>query len=99
MLQKAKTTFDYKDESKDFKQKREKLQALYKISELVQSPKHIANYIVPNLPKVMELIEDSIFRPLPNLKKKEIDQADGIAHEEELDPSWPYLEPVYQIFL
>ena len=46
----------------------------------------------------MELIEDSIFRPLPNLKKKEIDQADGIAHEEELDPSWPYLEPVYQIF-
>ena len=54
---------------------------------------------MPNLPKVIELIEDSIFRPLPNLKKKEIDQADGIAHEEELDPSWPYLEPVYQIFL
>ena len=31
LLATAKKTFDYKDESKDFKQKREKLQALFKL--------------------------------------------------------------------
>lgn len=59
----------------------------------------MANLFVPNLPKVMEMIETNIFRPLPNLKKSEVDEADGIAQEDEYDVSWQYLEPVYQLFV
>lgn len=47
----------------------------------------------------MEMIEANIFRPLPNLKKQEVDEADGIAQEDEYDASWTYLEPVYQVFV
>jgi hypothetical protein len=45
------------------------------------------------------MIEANIFRPLPNLKKSEVDEADGIAQEDECDVSWQYLEPVYQLFV
>lgn len=59
----------------------------------------MANLFIPNLPKVMEMIETNIFRPLPNLKKSEVDEADGIAQEDEYDVAWQYLEPVYQLFV
>lgn len=40
----------------------------------------------------------NIFRPLPNLKQSEIDEADGVAQEEDFDEAWAYTEPVYQLF-
>ena len=46
------------------------------------------------------MIEKNIFRPLPSLKKSEIDKTDGVEQgEEEYDPAWPYLQMVYQLFL
>lgn len=73
MLEQAKCTYDYQDETKDYKNKCEKLKALQKLIELAQSPKHFAHYYVANLDQVMEMIEINIFRPLPNLKQKEAD--------------------------
>jgi hypothetical protein len=49
------------------------------------------------------LITKNIFRPLPSLKKNNINlamQETGVeAEEQESDPSWPHIRGIYEIFL
>ena len=48
----------------------------------------------------MQMIEKNIFRPLPNVKKSKLAFAEtGIEQEEEVDPSWPHLQGIYEFFL
>lgn len=56
--------------------------------------------IIPNLDEVMQMIEKNIFRPLPNVKKSNLNFAEtGIDQEEEMDPAWPHLQGIYEFFL
>jgi len=46
------------------------------------------------------MIEKNIFRPLPNVKKSNLGFAEtGIEQEEDVDPAWPHLQGIYEIFL
>ena len=46
------------------------------------------------------MIEKNIFRPLPNVKKSNLNFAEtGIDQEEEMDPAWPHLQGIYEFFL
>jgi serine/threonine-protein phosphatase 2A regulatory subunit B' len=46
------------------------------------------------------MIEKNIFRPLPNVKKSNLAFSEtGIEQEEEVDPSWPHVQGVYEFFL
>ena len=48
----------------------------------------------------MEMIETNIFRPLPNIKRVDLEKSEtGIEQEEIRDPAWPYLKGVFEIFL
>jgi len=40
----------------------------------------------------MQMIERNIFRPLPNVKKNNLNFAEtGLDAEEEMDPAWPHI--------
>lgn len=46
------------------------------------------------------MIEKNIFRPLPSAKKGGLAFSEtGIEQEEEVDPSWPHLQGIYEFFL
>ena len=48
----------------------------------------------------MQMIEKNIFRPLPSVKKSNLNFAEtGIDQEEEMDPAWPHLQGIYEFFL
>lgn len=51
----------------------------------------------------MDMITKNIFRPLPSLKKNNINlamQETGVeTDEQESDPAWPHIRGVYEIFL
>ena len=48
----------------------------------------------------MQMIEKNIFRPLPNVKKSNLNFAEtGVEQEEEMDPAWPHLQGIYEFFL
>jgi serine/threonine-protein phosphatase 2A regulatory subunit B' len=50
--------------------------------------------------ETMQMIEKNIFRPLPNVKKGNLNFAEtGIDQEEEMDPAWPHLQGIYEFFL
>jgi serine/threonine-protein phosphatase 2A regulatory subunit B' len=60
----------------------------------------VANLIIPNLDDVMKMIEKNIFRPLPNVNKKNLAFSEtGMDQEEEVDPAWPRLQGIYEFFL
>lgn len=60
----------------------------------------MVSVIIPNLDEVMQMIEKNIFRPLPNVKKSNLNFAEtGIDQEEEMDPAWPHLQGIYEFFL
>lgn len=45
------------------------------------------------------MIEKNIFRPLPNFKKQNLAFSEtGVEQEEEVEPSWPYIVGIYEIF-
>jgi serine/threonine-protein phosphatase 2A regulatory subunit B' len=53
----------------------------------------VVNIIIPHLDHVMEMIEKSIFRPLPIIKKTNAPGEMGMEEEEVIiDPSWPHLQ-------
>ena len=86
IVAKCKQTYDYKDENRDFKAKREKLKAIEQLNNCIDNEAHVQKYIIPNLGEVMQLIEANIFRPLPNIKKGI--EEDGLVQEDEYDISW-----------
>lgn len=56
--------------------------------------------IIPHLDDVMTMIEKNIFRPLPNVKKQNLAFSEtGVEQEEEVDPAWPHLQGIYELFL
>ena len=64
--------YDYKDDSKNVKEKTERLNAINEIQQLLQDQKTVVSIIIPNLDDVMTMIEKNIFRPLPNVKKSNL---------------------------
>jgi len=62
--------------------------------------KNVASLIIPNLDEVMQMIEKNIFRPLPNINKKNLAFSEtGVEQDEEVDPAWPHLQGIYEFFL
>ena len=99
-LQICMKVYDYKDESKDVRAKSERLSAINELQNLLQDQKSVVQLIIPNLDTVMQMIERNIFRPLPNVKKSNLAFSEtGIEQEEEVDPSWPHLQGIYEFFL
>jgi serine/threonine-protein phosphatase 2A regulatory subunit B' len=93
--------YDYNDETKDVKGKSERINAISELQSLLQEQKSVMQLIIPNLDEVMQMIEKNIFRPLPNVKKNAglSFSETGIEQEEEVDPSWPHLQGIYEFFL
>lgn len=99
-LQTCMKIYDYKDETRDVKGKSERLSAINELQNLLQDQKSVVQLIIPNLDNVMQMIEKNIFRPLPNVKKSNLAFSEtGIEQEEEVDPSWPHLQGIYEFFL
>lgn len=66
----------------------------------MQEQKSVVQIIIPHLDEVMQMIEKNIFRPLPNVKKSNLAFSEtGVEQEEEVDPSWPHLQGIYEFFL
>ena len=56
--------------------------------------------IIPHLDDVMTMIDKNIFRPLPNVKKSNLQFSEtGVEQEEEVDPAWPHIQGIYEFFL
>lgn len=92
--------YDYNDESRDVKGKTERLNAINEIQTLLQDQKTVVSLIIPHLDDVMTMIEKNIFRPLPNVKKSNLQFSEtGVEQEEEVDPAWPHLQGIYEFFL
>jgi len=59
----------------------------------------VVNAIIPHLDKLFEMIMKNIFRPLPVLKKQNQLPEAGVEEEDIIiDPSWPHLQPIYELF-
>jgi serine/threonine-protein phosphatase 2A regulatory subunit B' len=60
----------------------------------------VVSLIIPHLDDVMTMIEKNIFRPLPNVKKSNLQFSEtGVEAEDEVDPAWPHLQGIYEFFL
>ena len=92
-------TFDFNDEEKMIAEKNERLKYISELSDILTNQHHVINLVIPNLDRVMEMIQKNVFRPLPVVKKSGPNEM-GIEEEEIIvDPSWPHLQPVYEFFL
>ena len=48
----------------------------------------------------MTMVEKNIFRPLPNFKRGNLAFSEtGVEQEEEVEPSWPHIQGIYEFFL
>ena len=92
--------YDYYDESKDVKGKTERLNAINEIQQMLQDQKSVVSLIIPNLDDVMTMVEKNIFRPLPIFKRGNLAFSEtGVEQEEEVEPSWPHIQGIYEFFL
>ncbi len=94
----AKTTFDYTDENKDAKLKSERLTAINELIEMLNDQRLVTSLFIPHIDLTMEVVTKNIFRPLPCLKKNNINL--GLAEtgveteEQESDPTWPHIRVI-----
>ena len=99
----AKTTYDYTDENKDAKAKQERLTAINELIEMLNDQRMVTTLFIPHIDSCMEMITKNIFRPLPSIKKSNINISmsdTGVDSEEnESDPTWPHIRGIYEIFL
>lgn len=99
----AKTTFDYTDENKDAKLKQERLTATNELIEMLNDQRMVTTLFIPHIDLCMEMVTKNIFRPLPSIKKSNINigmSDTGVdADEVETDPTWPHIRGIYEIFL
>jgi serine/threonine-protein phosphatase 2A regulatory subunit B' len=73
---------------------------LQDLQQMMNEQKYVTSLIIPNLDEVMQMIERNIFRPLPNIQKKNLGFSEtGIEQEDEIDPVWPHIQGVYELFL
>lgn len=95
-------TYDYSDDTKDVKAKADRNAALQDLREFLNDSKNVAQYVIPHLDLVIEMIKKNIFRPLPMDKKSgdKLGPSEGGVEEEEvvIDPAWPHLQGVYEFF-
>ena len=67
---------------------------------MLQDQKTVVSLIIPNLDDVMTMIEKNIFRPLQNFKRGNLAFSEtGVEQEEEVEPSWPHIQGIYEFFL
>lgn len=68
---------------------------------MLYTPSNIESLFVTHFSKLLAMIESNIFRPLPDLGKKQVesDLVDGISLQIAQDPQWPYLHGIYELFL
>jgi serine/threonine-protein phosphatase 2A regulatory subunit B' len=102
-IERCNTIYDYSDGTKDAKAKSERLKTLQELSQSLQSPKIIANFVLPHLNLLFEMIENNIFRPVPTDKKSTENLENWDTGIESglrivIDPAWPYLKGVYELF-
>ncbi|CAG9325208.1 unnamed protein product [Blepharisma stoltei] len=97
-------TYDYSDDNKDVKAKSERNAALQDLREFLNDSKNVAQYVIPHLDLVIDMIKKNIFRPLP-MDKKGGDKlgpgeagAEGGDEDMVIDPAWPHLQGVYEFF-
>jgi len=59
---------------------------------MLQDQKTVVSLIIPHLDDVMTMIEKNIFRPLPSIKKANLQFSEtGVEAEDDVDPAWPHL--------
>ena len=56
-------TFDYRDETKNVEEKRQRIKALNFIHKIFNNENLVEKLIQPNIGAIMEMIETNIFRP------------------------------------
>lgn len=63
----------------------------------------VTQLFIPHNELIMEMFTKNIFRPLPSLRRNNINlgmSETGVeAEEQESDPSWTYIRGIYEIFL
>lgn len=73
---------------------------LSELSDVLANQHQVINLVIPNLQRVMDMIQKNIFRPLPLVKNTEVEGELPVGDDDMvLDPSWPHLQPVYEFFL
>lgn len=91
---------DFNDENKNVDAKKQRLETLQELQDTIANTQLMTNLVMPHLEQVMSMIKKNIFRPLPIVKKQGLAGETGIEDEEIIvDPSWPHLQPVYELFL
>ena len=101
-MKKVKTIYNYKDPNKDKDKKKDKIKALHKLLEwIIESDRKFVDFIFrPHIDTFMEIIEVNIFRPIPLIKKVELEAMDeGANNIEPADKSWSTLIVVYEIYI
>ena len=70
---------------------------------MLNDQKIVTSMFIPQIDLMMEMITKNIFRPLPCLKKNNINlgmSETGVeTDDQESDPSWPHIRGIYEIFL
>ena len=98
MIETGAATFDYTDENKDAKLKSERAGAINELIEMLNDQRLVTSLFIPHIDITMEMITKNIFRPLPCLKKNNINL--GLAEtgveteEQESDPTWPHIRVI-----
>ena len=91
--------WDFKEDS-HAEEKNKRLRCLEEISAMLQNNQQVAEFFIPNLGVLIEMIKVNIFRPLPVVKKAgPAEDMTGLEEETPADKSWPHLQPVYEFFL
>ena len=95
-------TYDYSDETKDQKQKAERLTAINDLIQMLSDQRMVTQLFIPNIESVMEMIKKNIFRPLPCTNKGSglgVSETGVEEEEQKPDPSWEHIKGIYDIFL
>ena len=70
---------------------------------MLNDQRMVTTLFIPHIDLCMEMITKIIFRPLPSIKKSNINigmSDTGVdADEVETDPTWPHIRGIYEIFL
>ncbi len=70
---------------------------------MLNDQRMVTTLFIQHIELVMEMITKNIFRPLPSLKKNNLNLSmseQGVDTDEpESDPSWSHIRGVYEIFL
>ncbi|KAE9590247.1 putative protein phosphatase 2A, regulatory B subunit, B56 [Lupinus albus] len=91
--------FDYTDPTKNLKEKEIKRQTLVELVDYVSSPN--GKFTETMMQEIIKMVSINLFRTLisPIREKKILEAFDLEEEEPSMDPAWPYLQIVYELFL